>query len=46
MWNSDNWEAKSHGVCFTTHRAGKELYLNVSFDEQFMPSPEAGYDTF
>lgn len=23
-----------------------ELYLNVSFDEQFMPSPEVGYDTF
>lgn len=46
LWNADNWEAKSHGVYFTAHRAGKELYLNVSFDEQFVPSPEVGYDTF
>ena len=23
-----------------------ELYLNVSFDEQFVPSPKVGYDTF
>ena len=22
------------------------LYLNVSFDEQFVPSPKVGYDTF
>ena len=23
-----------------------ELYLNVSFNERFVPSPEVGYDTF
>lgn len=23
-----------------------ELYLNVTFDEQFVPSPKVGYDTF
>ena len=46
LWNADNWETKSHGVYFTAHRAGMELYLNVSFDEQFVPSPKVGYDTF
>jgi len=28
------------------HSPAGELYLNVSFDEQFIPSPKVGYDTF
>ena len=46
LWNADNWEVMSCGVYFTAHRAGMELYFNVSFDEHFVPSPEVGYDIF
>ena len=34
-------------LCYDTGDSpAGELYLNVSFDEQFVPSPEVGYDTF
>lgn len=39
-----------YGAFALSYNAGDspagELYLNVSFDEQFVPSPEVGYDTF
>ena len=34
-------------LCYDTGDSpAGELYLNVSFDEQFVPSPKVGYDTF
>ena len=36
-----------HINCYDTGDSpAGELYLNVSFDEQFVPSPKVGYDTF
>ena len=39
-----------YGVFALGYDAGQspagELYLSVSFDEQFVPNPEVGYDTF
>lgn len=46
LWNADSWDTKSHEMYFTVHRAWRELYVNVSFDEQFAPNPEVSYDTF
>ena len=34
-------------LCYNTGDSpAGELYLNVTFDEQFVPSPKVGYDTF
>lgn len=39
-----------YGTFTLSYNAGEspagELYLNVSFDENFVPSPVVGYDTF